>query len=125
MSQLDDAIEAVYLSVKDTLDVTLEGCKAALSHWDVVPLTESGEVVGAIVKKGNEIHVGYKRCPGASLRSHIRKVFNEELRAHGALVTSVRESNDRGLRFCRRMGFAEVERKGGYVFMRCERSNYE
>lgn len=118
-------LHSVYMSVKDRIPgCSFEQFEKAYAGWDVVPLSIDGDQVGAVLIKANEIHVGYGTAPKASIRSHIRKTINAIIEKFGCAVTMVAKGNDRGLAFCRRLGFTVTEVHGEVIKMRCERTKY-
>jgi RimJ/RimL family protein N-acetyltransferase len=120
----DRAMLMVYTSVKDRLNVGLVEYLKALESWDVVPLTESGRVIGGVLVKGNEVHIGYGVKPKASIRGHLRATLREVLDKHGCALTQVQTENLAGLRFCERLGFVKLSAYDGKILLRCDRSNY-
>ena len=124
MTPQDRAMLMVYMSVKDRLNVGLVEYLEALKDWDVVPLTVSGRVIGGVLLKGNEIHVGYGAKPKGSIRAHIRATLKEVVDKHGCALTIVQAENLAGLRFCERLGFVKLSAYDGKILLRCDRSNY-
>ena len=124
MTPQDRAMLMVYTSVKDRLNVGLVEFLKALEDWDVVPLTESGRVIGGVLQKGNEVHIGYGVKPKASIRGHLRATLKEVLNKHGCALTLVQAENLAGLRFCERLGFVKLSTQDGRIQLRCDRSNY-
>jgi hypothetical protein len=114
----------VYTSVKDRLAMGMVEYIEAVKDWEVIPLTESGRVIGGVLLKGNEIHVGYGEKPKGSIRAHIRATLKEIVNKYGCAVTQVREENQAGLRFCERLGFVKLSAQNGTILLRCDRSNY-
>jgi hypothetical protein len=124
MTPQDRAMLMVYTSVKDRLSIGLVEYLKALESWNVVPLTESGRVIGGVLVKGNEVHIGYGVKPKASIRGHLRATLKEVLDKHGCALTQVRAENLTGLRFCERLGFVKLSAYDGKILLRCDRSNY-
>jgi hypothetical protein len=124
MTPQDRALIMVYESVKHRLTVGLVEYLEAVKDWEVIPLTESGRVIGGVLQKGNEIHVGYGVKPKASIRSYIRKILGDVISKHGCALTQVQEENLAGLRFCERLGFVKLSAHNGTILLRCDRSNY-
>jgi hypothetical protein len=114
----------VYTSVKDRLTIGLVEYLEAVKDWSVIPLTEQGRVIGGVLQKGNEIHVGYGVKPKGSIRAHIRATLKEVVDKYGCAVTTVQAENLAGLRFCERLGFVKLSAYGGKILLRCDRSNY-
>lgn len=98
--------------------------EASFEGWEVVPLARGGEIIGGVLINGNEIHVGMVGSLGFLGRHYLKSTFLRLLRKHGTLKTAVSVDNERGLRFCTRLGFHEIGRANGLVFLRCEKSNY-
>ena len=124
MTPQDRAMLMVYESVKHRLTIGLVEYLKALESWNVVPLTEAGRVIGGVLLKGNEIHVGYGAKPKGSIRAHIRATLKEVVDKHGCALTIVQAENLAGLRFCERLGFVKLSTQDGIVQLRCDRSNY-
>jgi hypothetical protein len=114
----------VYESVKHRLTVGLVEYLEAIKDWDVIPLTEQGQVIGGVLQKGNEIHVGYGVKPKASIRGDIRKILNGVITKYGYAVTQVQVGNHAGLRVCERLGFVKLSIQNDRILLRCDRSNY-
>lgn len=124
MTPQDRALLMVYESVKHRLDIGVVEYIEAVKDWDVVPLTERGEVIGGVLSKGNEVHIGYGKKPHTSIRPHLRRTLGEVLNKYGYAVTTVQAENEAGLRFCKRLGFVKLSEEGGTIRLRCDRSNY-
>ena len=124
MTPQDRAMLMVYTSVKARLNVGLVEFLKALEDWNVVPLTEAGRVIGGVLVKGNEVHIGYGVKPKASIRGHLRATLREVLDKHGCALTLVQAENLAGLRFCERLGFVKLSAYDGKILLRCDRSNY-
>ena len=124
MTPQDRALIMVYESVKHRLTVGLVEYIEALKDWEVIPLTESGRVIGGVLVKDNEIHVGYGVKPIGSIRAYIRTVLGGVIDKHGFAITTVQAENLAGLRFCERLGFVKLSANDGKILLRCDRSNY-
>jgi len=92
--------------------------------FDIIPLTQEGRVIGGVLAKGNEIHVGYGIKPKSTIRSHIRATLENMIDKYGYVVTAVMADNKSGLRFCERLGFVKLGEENGTIKLRCDRSNY-
>ena len=124
MTPQDRAMLMVYTSVKDRLTMGVVEFLDVLKDWDVVPLTEAGRVIGGVLIKGNEVHIGYGVKPKSSIRGHLRATLKEVLDKHGYAITIVEADHLAGLRFCERLGFVKLSTQDGIVQLRCDRSNY-
>lgn len=121
----EQALLALFEASKDRLHCSFHEFCIALHDWDAHPIMRGDQIIGALISKGNEVHLGYSVLPKGSIRKDVREVFVPLLRKCGWFVTTVCEDNERGLRFCGRIGFEETKRENGIVYMRCERLNYE
>ena len=124
MTPQDRALIMVYESVKHRLTIGLVEYLEAVKDWTVIPLTESGRVIGGVLVKDNEIHVGYGVKPIGSIRAYIRTVLGGVIDKHGFAITTVQAENLVGLRFCERLGFVKLSANDGKILLRCDRSNY-
>ena len=124
MTPEDRALVMVYESVKHRLSIGLVEYIEALKDWTVIPLTESGRVIGGVLLKDNEIHVGYGVKPKGSIRADIRAVLGGVIDKYGCALTTVQAENLAGLRFCERLGFVKLSANDGKILLRCDRSNY-
>ncbi|NYS10339.1 hypothetical protein PBR31_00030 [Xanthomonas phage PBR31] len=122
---MNEAIRSLYQSVEARLPAgfSFADFERAIADWEVIPVMEGGEVIGAVMVKGNELHVGFSR-QGACIRGEIKRIFKPLLQKFGELVTTVCADNKRGLSFCKRLGFEEIEMSGGVVKMRCTGCKY-
>jgi hypothetical protein len=118
-----DIAEVLYEAVKDRIPDKATFVKA-LENWDLIPLEMDGRLIGGVMQKGPEIHVGYKEPPKASIRSHLKRVLKEVITNYGFAETSVMMDNKRGLRFCHRLGFVATDYAAGVIYMKCDRCNY-
>lgn len=124
MTPQDRALIMVYESIKHRVSMGVVEYLEAVKDWDVVPLTSKGEVVGGVLLKGNEIHVGYGVKPKGSIRAHIRATLKQVVDKYGYALTQVKAENHAGLRFCERLGFVKLSAQNGTILLRCDRSNY-
>ncbi|MGE5650944.1 MAG: hypothetical protein ACM34A_12175 [Bacillota bacterium] len=120
----DAALRVLYESVKARVGVDFEHFSKSLDGWNITPLEQDGELIGAFIERDGEIHVGYGSKPKGSIVKHINETLRRLVDEMGAVTTKVSEQNIAGLRFCKRLGFIETMRDSGIVFMRCERCNY-
>lgn len=125
MSPRDIAINQVHASMHDRPNLEpLERYREATEQWEVIPVIDAGEIIGAILRKGYILHVGVTRPPSGSLRRLIREVLVPTIRAHRRVVTTVMEDHREGIEFCERLGFRAVDTVGGILYMVCERARY-
>lgn len=124
MTPCDYALLMVYASVKHRLKVGVAEYIEALKDWDIVPLTENGRVIGGVLQKENEVHIGYGVKPKTSIRRHLRATLDPVIEKYGYAITKVQTENISGLRFCKRLGFVTLTEQNGTILLRCDRSNY-
>ena len=121
---IDDAFKMLCESVKDRLTISVDEFKANLKDFEIIPLVENGTVIGAVLMKKNEVHIGYGIKPKASIRHHLKQTLLKVLQKYGFAVTSVQKDNIKGLNFCKRLGFVVFGEESDKILLRCERSNY-
>lgn len=124
MADRADILRVIYKSVEHRAPFDLAQFEQAMQDWDVLPLHEHGELIGGVLAKGNELHVGYARQPRATIRPYIRAILGKALEEHGVVLTSVQAENIVGQRFCERLGFVKIGEEGGTIRLRCDRSTY-
>ena len=124
MTERDATLKLVYKSVKGRAPFALEEFVQILSTWEVVPLYENGQIIGGVLAKENELHVGYGEKPKASIRPYVKKILGGVLNKYGFAMTTVQADNLAGLRFCERLGFVKLGEENGTIRLRCDRSNY-
>ena len=124
MTERDAAIKLVYKSVRGRAPFELEEFVQMLTSWEVVPLHENGRVIGGVLAKDNELHVGYGDRPKASIRPYIKEILGGVIDKYGCAVTTVQADNPAGLRFCERLGFVKLSEENGTIRLRCDRSNF-
>jgi hypothetical protein len=118
------AKEMLYQSVKDRLTISCSEYINAIKNWEIVPLKRQNEVIGAVLIKGNEVHIGYGKPAGAALKAHLRLTLKKLLDKYGYVVTYVQNDNLKGLNFCKRLGFIELSQDSVKIFLRCDGSKY-
>jgi hypothetical protein len=124
MNERNAAIKLVYKSVKGRAPFALEEFVQMLRTWSVLPLYENGRIIGGVLAKDNELHVGYGDRPKASIRPYIKEILGGVIDKYGCAVTTVQADNPAGLRFCERLGFVKLSEENGTIRLRCDRSNF-
>lgn len=124
MTEREEALKATYRSVAHRATYGEDVFVNALKDWEVVPVWDRQELIGSILAKENELHIGLYRRPGASIGRYIRAAMRKTIDKYGFAITTVQPQNSAGLRFCERLGFVKVGEKGGNFLLRCDRSNY-
>lgn len=118
------ALAMIYSSVKDRLNMEFEQFEVVMKDWQVTPLQEQGSIIGGVLQKENEIHVGYGTKPSSSIRGHIKATLKKIIDQYGSAITSVMEENKKGINFCKRLGFIEFKQEKGKIYLKCDRCNY-
>lgn len=124
MTDQQKAVYMVYKSVEKRIGCSFDQFAEALQDWKFIPLTENNEVIGAVMQKENELHIGYGKKAKSSILRHIRQPLREAINNYGFAETSVMEENQKGLEFCKRLNFVEIGRDNGKILLRCDRSKY-
>lgn len=124
MTDKEKAVYMVYQSVNKRIGCSFEQFAEALKDWNFIPLSENNEVIGAVMQKNNELHIGYGKQAKSSILRHIRQPLRDAIKNYGFAETSVMEDNQRGLKFCKRLNFVEIGRDSGRILLRCHRSKY-
>lgn len=124
MSEQEQAVRAIYDSVSNRLICDFATFASCLKDWRIVPLVQNNTVIGGVMVRDNEIHVGFSQRPLASGLRYIKNTLGEILARFDAAVTYVMESNKQGLAFCYRLGFTPVNVKNGSIYMECTRCPY-
>jgi hypothetical protein len=120
----EKAVDLLYESVKDRLNIDKQQFKDVLKDWELVELMQDDNLIGVVMIKGNELHVSFKGVPKSSIRRHIKATMGEVMKKYGYVVTLVSKGNDKGLDFCKRFGYYITGEDSDKIYMRCDRSNY-
>ena len=120
-----DTLLMIYESIKNRVNFEFDVYENAVKDWDVLPLVENNKVIGGVLIKDNEIHVGYGVKPRSTILPYIKSILNETINKYGHVTTSVMQENETGLRFCKRLGFTRIGEENGTIKLRCDRSNYK
>jgi hypothetical protein len=120
-----DALLMIYESIKHRVNFEFDVYENAVKDWNVLPLIENNKVIGGVLIKGNEIHVGYGVKPRSTILPYIKSILNQTINEYGYVVTSVVSQNEAGLKFCKRLGFFRIGEENGAIKLRCDRSNYK
>jgi hypothetical protein len=115
--------QCLYKSIEDKADFSFEEFEGYLDGWEIIPIHEGKELIGTAIRKGNELHVGFIK-QGNCIRRAIRQTIGEILKEYGKVVTQVHVHNDRGIKFCHRLGFENKVIREGIITMECVRCNY-
>ena len=100
-----DAVEAAYLSASDRLrGVGLPEFREMLRAWDVHEIKAGGDIVGAVLVKGPEIHACIlPKAQGRWIGRPQLRILNNVIKKHGYAKTSA--TTPGGKEFVERLGF--------------------
>ena len=118
---MNAVIEAVFNSIASRTGLSLEAFEEAASAYSAIPIHDGDELIGGVMVKGAEVHVGVIRTPRGAKRGMFRKVLNDIVEKHGYVTTLVLIDNHAGIKFCTRLGFVEVARNDFAIVYRREK----
>jgi hypothetical protein len=121
---MSNALGVLYESIKHRTNMDYEVFADNLKDWQTTGLYENQELIGCVIQKDNEVHIGYKQKPTASIRHHLKKTLKQVINDYGFAVTSVMEDNKAGLNFCKRLGFYEIGQEKSKINLKCDRCKY-
>jgi hypothetical protein len=124
MSDQEQAQRMIYESVKSRLTMNFEQFAKVLNEWEITPLKHKQQVIGGVMRKDNELHIGYGEKPKATIRKHLKETIGRVLQQYGYAVTVVNAANVRGLKFCERLGFVVTRKENDNLYLQCDRCNY-
>jgi len=117
-----DALRAAWESCRDRLPVRFDTFCEAVSGWDVMPVCVHGQLVGAVLQHGPELHACIKpEGFGRWLSKRVlRDTIDATLKRYGHVITKVQDGNAIGDIFVRRLGFVRMSVADGIVTYRLE-----
>jgi len=121
---MENCLEILYESVKSRTSLDYETFANNLKTWKKIPLFQNNTLVGCVIQNGNEVHIGYKDKPIASIRKHLKETLKKVLNEYGYATTAVMNDNVIGLNFCKRLGFYEIAQEGSKIILKCDRCKY-
>ena len=122
--QMSDALKILYESIKNRTELEYKTFEQLFNDWKQIPLYQNNVLVGCVIQKGNEVHIGYGEKPTFSIRKHLKETLKKVIDEYGYAVTMVMENYDKGLIFCKRLGFYEIAREGSKIILKCDRCKY-
>lgn len=114
------ALDALVLALRERMPMDRETADRAFSEWDLQAAVAGGEVVGAVMTKGPELHaavVPAHRRKWAS-RTLIRKAIAPLMWRFGFVKTSVMKDNPKGCDFVKRLGFEPSGEDANMIYFR-------
>jgi hypothetical protein len=117
-------LQVLYDSVKHRTNMNYETFEKNLKDWQTTGLYEKNELIGCVIQKENEVHIGYRQKPMASIRKHLKSTLKRVIDEYGYAVTSVADDNKIGLNFCKRLGFYEIGQEKSKINLKCDRCKY-
>lgn len=101
--------------------VTFEAFMIALAGFEFLPVVVGGETVGAIMRRGPELHAAVlPKARGKWLGRRSLAVVRDTIMKYGMATTSVMDGHEAGHVFARRLGFDLVRQSGGITYYRME-----
>jgi hypothetical protein len=121
---MSELFEALYKSVEKRISISFDDFVRSLKDWTPIGLYENGELIGCVIQKENEVHIGYMQKPKASIKKHLKETLKKVIDEYGYAITYVAEENAEGLKFCKRLGFYELNREHSKIKLKCDRCKY-
>lgn len=118
------AVRALYDSIGARATVPFNDFRQALDGWDVIPVVDQHEIIGAVVRLGHEIHAGMTRRPHGAARGLLRRTLADTIAEHGAATTKVLKDNPAGRAFCERLGFELIGGDRDTWYMGCNKARH-
>lgn len=85
----------------------------AMARFEFVPVRVAGEMVGAILRDGPELHAAVlEHARGRWVSRAVLRSVVDTVQRHGYAKTAVMNEHEMGHEFARRMGFAEIAKDG-------------
>lgn len=115
-------LEAAYESCKNRFDpfITFQMFKHLFSDWELIPLNVAGQAAGAILMRGNHIHVCV--LPQYEKRWVTKRIYKmifvDKLAQYGELFTGIIKGNEIGRDFVERCGFTVYSNQANVVIYR-------
>ena len=110
-------IDVRLLAVEQLLKGSVTTCQANLvlakfeaQGWTIHPVFFSGEVIGAIIQKGAEIHtsIAPKYQKVWNPRPYIRTILYPTLEKYGTINSEANKNDVRGVRWLVKLGFTQI-----------------
>ena len=118
-----EARQKIYASVRERTQLSWDEFQRAAREFRVVPVTAEGHVIGGIMIRGNELHIGCTERPrGAAMRKYLG-ILRETINEFGCALTSVAPGCT-AISQLRRLGFEQIGEFDGSAIMLCKRSAY-
>ena len=105
-----EALRALHKSIERRITIPFEEFVEHLKPFEIHPIHDRGEIIGAVGTNGSEIHVGVTRTPEGAHIGELRSILSKIIMRYESATTSVMHDNLPGLAFCRRIGFEETHR---------------
>ena len=112
-------IEILYNYMASKTNISRADFDIAMNDWQLDPVELSGEVVGCVMTKGNEIHIAAepKHFGRWAARTLSRKYLINGIERYGYLVTKVFPHNED---FVQRLGFYKTGIDGSFITYRID-----
>lgn len=116
------ALLKAYQGYGHEVDCSFDEFVERVKKFEVTPIRNKNGIVGAWLVYKNEIHVS--ATEPFNVRKYVRQVFNPIFKYYLEAVTSVVETNTKGLQFVKYFGFKEVNRQNGIIYLRTNHGWY-
>ncbi len=117
-----EVLSALHASLADRFAVDFQQFAAMVCDWDIEPIIVDGRVVGGVMTRGDEIHVGV--IPEGRrrwlTRSLVRKTLGHVMNRYGRATTKVMRDNAAGHQFVTRLGFRKCAEDADLVYYVCK-----
>ena len=121
-----EAMTALYASIAHRCPISMRAYvdQAVTMGFEVIPIRDGHEIIGAVLTKGAEVHLGVKRRPQHSQRRLIHEVLEPIIKRYGYAMTLVKHDNPAGRVFCRRLGFEAARSTEDATHYICTRATH-
>jgi GNAT superfamily N-acetyltransferase len=94
-----------------------------MQEWEVFPVKVDDQIVGAILRKENDMHVsiipeGRHKWFG----KEAQQLIDDTIEQYGSAKTSVADSNEAGHRFVKKLGFKPINHENDVTFYMKDRN---
>lgn len=109
--------EAAFDSLKERSPISFDEFNNSLKGWEIFPVVIRNDVVGAILRKKNEIHACIKPIGfGHWFNKFALGILEETIKKYGFATTAVKAGNLVGDKFVRRLAFKFIKEENGNWF---------
>lgn len=96
---------------------SFERFSTAFSDFEFIPVSYRGQIVGAIMRHGSELHAAVRtQAQGHWFGRQAMAVIADTIARHGQATTRVMDDHAPGHRFAKRLGFKFERSDGGMTY---------